>query len=318
MYLLLILLISPAWGRPRRTEIDNQFNSIIEFAQQTGNLLRNSSVIDEVIEKLQVAERDMIQMTAELKTLESSAFAWFEGAEEIESILEEVKTMHNIFSEFNLAKSFVKKTREELRKLAYRTVIDVSEVKPLIEALDQNNGALFFRISINRLKDLIKETLVTLEEAKMKYESGVQIFENIKFKFQIQNQNFQKSALNVNSAIKFNLRKVCQTCETLETFKLFESNVEKLQRISDNMLESINNFEKAIKRASDILVMETDLAGEWNQNAEIVDTNIEEYGTEEYLREFETFRGIFIDGLVALKNSAEAFLSQPKDIDQVN
>merc|ERR1712048_69278 len=141
-------------------------------------------------------------MTAELKTLKTEDFQIYVSlanqfqsyedvesyadVESIESMLEEVKTMDEFFPEFNLAKSYVKKTREELRKLAYRTVIDVSEVKPLIEALDQTNGALFLRISIDRMKDLINETLVTLEEAKIKYELGIQTFESISFKSKTQ------------------------------------------------------------------------------------------------------------------------------------
>merc|ERR1712241_168860 len=89
------------------------------------------------------------------------------------STLEELKIMDNVFPRFNMAKLYVRETREELRKLAYRTVSDVSDVKPLIEALDETNGQVFFKISINRLKDLINVTLVTLEEANVKYNSAI-------------------------------------------------------------------------------------------------------------------------------------------------
>jgi len=90
-----------------------------------------------------------------------------------------------------------------------------------------------------------------------------------------------------------------------------------LQRISDEMLESIDNFEEAIKRASDILVKDIHLAGEWNQNAKLVSANIDLY-PEEYLRTLESIRNIFIAGLETLKHSAEIFLAHPKDIDQVD
>jgi len=330
MYLLLILLISPAFGGPRRSDIDNQLNSIVEFTQETGKLLNDSSVMEDVVEMLQVAEKNMIQMTAELKTLKTEeirTFFLFVGSDVDVKTLEELKTMDNVFPKFNLAKSYVKETREELRKLAYRTVIEVSDVKPLIEALDETNGALFFKISINRMKDLMNKTLVTLEEAKIKYNMAIEDFENIKAKFQIKNgklqqfsQKTQESARNASSELKSKRAWnpfLSLFTEVDDVFEKLEFNLEKLQRISDNMLQSVNNFEETIKRASDILEKDIDLAGEWNQNAKTVSENINRY-PEKYLRTLQSIRSIFITGLDELKNSAEIFLAHSEHIDQVN
>ena len=66
MHLLLILLIPPAFGRPSISDIDSdsQFNSIVEFTHETGKLLNDSSVIDNVVKMLQAAEKNMIVMTS--------------------------------------------------------------------------------------------------------------------------------------------------------------------------------------------------------------------------------------------------------------
>lgn len=372
MHLLLILLIPPAFGRPSISDIDSdsQFNSIVEFTKETGKLLNDSSVIDNVVKMLQAAEKNMIVMTAELRTLKTEDIRTF--SESIDSgvdlsTLNELKTMDNVFPKFNMAKSYVRETREELRKLAYRTVIDVSDVKPLIEALDETNGALFIKISINRIKELMNVTLVTLEEAKIKYNLAIQDFENIKFIFAIKNrelqqfaQKIEESARNVSSTLKplilssgfpenselykylFDNEEsglnVSPTTIPFPTSLLISSTVfpislnsleayikmlninaflPTLQRISDEMLESINNFEEAIKRASDILVKDINLAGEWNQNAKLVSANIDLY-PEKYLRTVVSLRNIFLGGLETLKHSAEIFLAHPKDIDQVD
>merc|ERR1712079_130684 len=115
MYLLLILLISPAFGRPSSDQLDvgaeisNQLESFINFNNETGKMLLNSSLTEDVAKMLHEAEQKIIEMEAELKFLES----------------EELKFKDNYFPKFNEAKSYLRETRQELRKLAHRTVTDV-------------------------------------------------------------------------------------------------------------------------------------------------------------------------------------------------
>merc|ERR1712141_579495 len=76
MYLLLILLISPAFGRPSSgqldvaEEIDNQLNDIVDFNEETGKLLNNSKLYEKVSKSLQEAEQNILEMEAELKSLQ--------------------------------------------------------------------------------------------------------------------------------------------------------------------------------------------------------------------------------------------------------
>merc|ERR1712079_973592 len=117
MVILLILLLSPAFGRPSSdqdvgTQIDNQVDDIRHFSNETGKMLRNSSLTEEVIKMLLEAEQTILLMTAELKTLET----------------EEMKFKDNYFPNFNKAKAYLGQTRQDLRKLADRTVKDVRDM----------------------------------------------------------------------------------------------------------------------------------------------------------------------------------------------
>merc|ERR1712141_167604 len=150
MYILLILLVSPAFGRPTSpqlevgSEIDNQLDSFVDFSHEAGKLLRDSSMIEDVVGMLLVAEKDMIEMTAELTTLKSGGnlcdwFIWKGILANSSSTVEEIKDVGDVFPKFNVAKSYLRETREELEQLAYGTVIDVNDLKPLIEALEESD-----------------------------------------------------------------------------------------------------------------------------------------------------------------------------------
>merc|ERR1712242_573707 len=87
----------------------------------------------------------------------------------------------------------------------------------------------------------------------------------------------------------------------------------KFQTITERMSESVNNFDQAIKVAIGILTEEIELISIWNKSAKVVNKNIDEYPAE-YLRQYKSVRNIFISGLDDLKNAANKFLEQTKDI----
>merc|ERR1712062_729594 len=131
MIIFLILLVSPAFGRPSSdqdvgTEIGNQLSDIRHFSNETGKMLRNSSLTEEVIKMLLEAEQAILIMTAELKTLET----------------EEMKFKDNYFPNFNKAKDYLGRTRQDLRKLADRTVKDVRDMKVMLETFDNLNTSI--------------------------------------------------------------------------------------------------------------------------------------------------------------------------------
>merc|ERR1719325_204587 len=180
MVILLILLVSTAFGRPSSdqdvgTQIDNQVDDIRHFSNETGKMLRNSSLTEEVIKMLLEAEQTILKMTAELKTLQT----------------EEMKFKDNYFPKFNKAKAYLRRTRQ-----------DVRDMKVMLEAIDKTTDSsaanLFLKISMNRMKDLMIETLETLKKAKGKYNSALETFDNLNTS--IKKQNIQMNEFVTNSS----------------------------------------------------------------------------------------------------------------------
>jgi len=347
MNLLLILFILPAFGRPSSdqldvgAEIDNQLEIFTNFNNETGKILLNSTVVENVVKMLLEAERNILKMNAELKAMEN----------------QEIQFKENYFPTYNKAKSYLRETRQGLRKLADRTVTDVRDLKDLLEGLDKTNDFIFLKLSIDKMKNLMIETLKTLQEAKEKYNSALKAFDNLKSAIRSQNIQLTKmvtetseeyeawvaksgiayrtvagpggiltttacifldvlGALGICSAINAALiGTIVPTVEAQIAGKIekYRAEFEKMRDITDRMLESGDNFDAAIKVAIDVLNDEIDLIGVWNQRAKTVNRNIEQYPAE-FLTKFKSFRTIFINGLDDLDNAAKKFLAQPKDI----
>merc|ERR1712154_162788 len=89
--------------------------------------------------------------------------------------------------------------------------------------------------------------------------------------------------------------------------------LKKLKWITDEMLESGNNFDNAIKLAIKDLTHEIELIVVWTASAKVVERNIEKYPAP-YLRKYKSIRQIFKNGLDDLNNVANKFLAQSVDI----
>merc|ERR1712066_184618 len=314
MYLLLLLLVSPAFGRPSSDQLDvgedisNQLAIFTNFNNETGKLFVNSSVIKNVVKMLLEAENHIREMYVEQKKIET------------EHILFE----DNFFEEFNEAKSHLRQTGQGLRKLAHRTVADVRDLKTLLGAFDESNDndPFFLKIFINRMEDLMIETLEALKEAREKYNSAVENFDNLNSNITVQNLQLKKLGMEACSTENRCLGLAEDINEEIRTvICAIEMHLEKscrpelgnLKAISDKMLESGNNFEKTIKVGIALLNKEIELILIWNKSAKTVSKNIDEYPVE-FLREFKSLRTVFINGFDDLKNAADKFLAQPKDI----
>merc|ERR1712038_1953421 len=172
MVILLILLVSTAFGRPSSdrdvgTEIGNQLEDILEFNNEQGKLLNNSNLFGKVSESLKTAQQNIIDMEAELKSL----------ALKFSSLREEKSS----FPEFNKAKSSLRQTRQELRELAHRTVKEEKNVRILLDALDngKSHKPLLLKAAIGRMKLLMEETKEKLKAAKIKYEEAQLSYTNL-------------------------------------------------------------------------------------------------------------------------------------------
>jgi len=347
MYLLLILLVSPAFGRPSPDQLDvgedigNQLGIFTNFNNETGKLFVNSSVVENVVKMLLEAETHILKMNAELKTLET----------------QEIKFNASYFLQYNEAKSYLRQTRQGLRKLAHRTVADVRDLKILLGALDESKESVFIELFIEKMKDLMIETLKTLKEAKEKYNSAIETFDNLNLSIKSQNKHLEKmvtensdeynawvkklrggiygaittstiatiiadvfGCLGICSAVSGAISIGVTTTTELEIdliIQKYRAEFEKMKVITERMLESGRNFDKAINVAIGILTKEIDLITIWNKSAKTVSKNIDEYSVE-FLKEYKSLRTVFINGLDDLKNATENFLLQPKDIFKID
>merc|ERR1711953_1466888 len=165
----------------------NPFESFVSFNNETGNILGGSQLIKDVIKRLLEAEKNILEMQAELKLLET----------------EEMKFEDNYFPKYNEAKRYLRETRQELRELAYRTVTEVRDLKVLLEDLDKTNDPFLLKISIDQMKDLMIEALDTLKEAREKYNTAVQTFEDLNSS--IKTQNIQLKKMLIEDSEEYNV-----------------------------------------------------------------------------------------------------------------
>jgi len=339
MYLLLILLISPAFGRPSNALIDvggdiiNQLDSIVGFNEETKSVFNNSNLFEKMSASLKEAERNIHEMEVELKTLES----------------DELQFEDNYFPAYNEAKSYLRETRQGLRKLAHRTVTDVRDLKLLLEDLDKNEDTVLLKTAIGKMKDLMIKTLETLTEAKEKYNSAVETFDNLNSAIATHNRKLEKM-VNTNSAeykawtsktrggiygtitattvgcIIADILGALGICSAISLptsvtaiaaievgIAEYRAEMEKLVTITGRMLKSGRTVDQDIKQAIDILTEEIDLINIWANSAEVVSNNIDNY-PQEYLKKYISIRSVFINGLDDLKNASDTFLAQPVDI----
>jgi len=340
MYLPLLLLVPSAFGMPNSAilevgaDVVDQLDSVVGFNNQTQKVLNSfKNLFKEVSSSLKEAERNIYKMDTELKSLQSDQLQFEE----------------NYFPKFNEAKQYLRKTRQQLRKLAERTVTEVRDLKVLLEDLDANNDSVLLKAAIDRMKNLMSETSNTLKEAREQYNSAVETFDNLNSSIQTQNRKLVKlvttdsaeykawtekvrggtygtiGALTVGLIIAdvFGCLGICSAANVVasaSTTAAIESEIAtyraelyKLKEITDKMLESGKNVDKTIDEAIEILTKEIDLINIWTVRADVVSNNIEEY-PEEFLKKYVSIRTVFQNGLTDLKEVALDFLAQPIDI----
>ena len=325
MYFLLVLLLSPTYGMPSSAQhgvgvdIGKELEKVFNFTTETGNLLNNSKLFEKFSDRLKEAENAFLEMEIELKTMEKE--------------VKELQFEDDYFPKYNEAKRYLRKTRGELRKLAYKNVAAVGELKILLEAVDETEDHILLKIAIERMKDLMIETLESLEAARKQYKSALITFENLISSVKVQNgilaKVVSKDEAEYEDWAKYS-RDVSDGCAIGDWFTFGLCNVfhkyinkvpleesrqelEKLKTITDNMLEKGNILDQAITEAIGILTHEIDLIDIWANSAELVAKNIEEYKVQ-LLIKYKAVRTVFQNGLDDLKEIAEKFLKQPVNI----
>jgi len=191
MALLLILLISTAFGMPSSGQHDvgakiaNQLEIFNNYSNEAGKLFDNSSLIEKVVESLLGAEENLLQMEVGLKSLKYE--------------VPKLRIDGNYFSDFNKAKSYVRQTRQGFREFAYKTVIELRDLKILIQDIDKSQDSILLKISLGKIKDLMIKTLKTLKEAEENYKNAVELFKGLNTSITSKHEELEKM-LNRNSA----------------------------------------------------------------------------------------------------------------------
>merc|ERR1712018_27970 len=326
MYLLLILLVSPTYGRPSSDQdaeanIENQLDDILEFNSKTGKLLNNSNLFGKVSESLKNARQNIIDMEAELNSLALK--------------FSSLQKTRSFFPDFTKAQSSLRQTRQELRELAHRTVTEEENVRSLLEALDnaKSHKPILFKAAIGRMKLLMEETKEKLKAAKNKYEEAQFSYTNLISYVKVQQDVLGTEAEKIYAKFEEDkeyteeVRSDCKIaswftfglCSLIHHFvnevPLEQARVERedLERRSQNLTERAEILKKDVNEAIEIMDDEIKLIDKWAISAEKMEKNIDDI-PEESLRVFEAFRRVFKLGLDDLKKAAEDFLAQPTHI----
>merc|ERR1711963_215269 len=171
MYLLLILLISPALGRPSSAQsgVGNKLEAVSEFTKEMSRGMKNSKLFGNVDEHLQEAKQNIREIEEELRSLESEVTG--------------LQNTDNYFPEFEKALDYIRLARKDLSKLAQTTQITATNLTWNLAVLDYNPDPNFqlplISTFIATTKSLMLETKEKLEDAREKYNSALQAFENL-------------------------------------------------------------------------------------------------------------------------------------------
>ena len=343
MCLPILFLISPAFGMPSDPlfqalpTIINQIDSLPGATEEIKAIFQNSNLTELIAARLEEAEKNIAEMDAALES-QKNVKLQFEK---------------KYFEEYNEAKRYLRETRQGLRKLADKTVLEVENLKFLLGELDNSvettESTFLLKESLGKMKDLMIETLKTLREANQKYNSALETFENLNIS--IEKQNLQLGNMLDEDSAEYEEWKtkmrggVYGTIGTTTTACIiadlsgalgicsgvnllissvagvvaeskiddYEATLEKLKTITQKMLENGNMFDQTINEAIDIFNKEIELINKWTNSAEVVNKNIDKYPLP-ILKKYRSIRPLFVKGLDDLENAAKDFLAQPVDI----
>ena len=115
---------------------------------------------------------------------------WLKEADEnIEKLVEEMeevkldakKIQNNFIDKYLKSKTELRRVRQNLRKLAYKTVTASEDIKLLLDAMEGNPDPVLQQAQVATMKDLLKETKILLSDANEKYNTAVDILSSLSF-----------------------------------------------------------------------------------------------------------------------------------------
>merc|ERR1712079_276986 len=265
MYFQLFLLIAPAFGMPSKSaggggEV-NEFQSLIDFSRETGDLLDNSQWIKEVFESLEKTEKNLLDLEVELKTM---PYADKTG----------VGLEDDLFPEYNNAKRYLRETGQKLREFAYKTVAEARDLKTLFVAVDESQDSGLLQIAIKKMTGFMSDTVEIFREANEKYQTAKKTFVDLKNSSTGSKDKVQKM-LNTDSAEYREWVKVVSEA-VKEEFKYSE----RVQNLTDEIHAHFAKDAEENEKAEKIEKAEENAKAEENEMAEpeIEKTDIQRTG----------------------------------------
>merc|ERR1712173_43185 len=134
MYLHLLLLISPALGMPTSDLMENGESDFLPgFTEDTKAIFKNvmSEMYEKVAENLLKAEKNILELNMKLRLFKT----------------EEANFKEDYFPAFNEAKRYLRESRQKLRKLADRTVKEITALKVLLKDVDESEDPVLLKLS---------------------------------------------------------------------------------------------------------------------------------------------------------------------------
>jgi len=321
MYLLLILLITPALGRPSSAQADvvNKLQTVNEYTKGMSQLMKNSRLLGTVDAHLQEAKQNIREMDAELRSLQSE--------------IRGLRNTDNYFPEFEEALEYIRQARKDLAKLAKTTEIEANKLLTWLEILDSVEDSAILTKFIASLKSLMLETKKKLEDARGKYNSAHQAFDNLIRSVATQNGILDQTVKQMNAQYQGDktytesVRYWCKWaaiptlgfCSLIHHFAnevpLEEDRVKlvNLKSKSDEILGKTRILNRDIEDAIEVITVEVELITKWAVSAEVVSQNIVQF-PEESLRKFKGTRIVFKNGLNALRIDAKNFVDLILDV----
>merc|ERR1712241_135085 len=242
---LLLLLISTAFGMPSSGQHDvgakiaNQLEIFNKYSNEAGKLFVNSSLIEEVVESLLGAEENLLQMEVGLKSLKYE--------------VPKLRIDGNYFTEFNKAKSYVRQTRQGFREFAYKTVIELRDLKILIQDIDKSQDSILLKISLGKIKDLMIKTLKTLKEAEENYKNAVELFKGLNTSITSKHEELEKM-LNRDS---YEYKDWVKIVTEVETEVCQNRSKDSENRLNQFWKDAGNYVKEAIKKVDVLKVINT-------------------------------------------------------------
>jgi len=262
----------------------------LEKFQSAKNILKKS--LDDLKNSAELAEPFLVQRRTEavesLQEAEGNIEILMRKTDTLQSVVTELQDGTSYLESYNQRKRDIRQTRQELKELARRTLTKERELKFLLEDLLQNNNSFLFEFYAQRMNELLLKIKEKLEESREKYELAVKTIENL--------QSFLSSQKTVLK-------------QSLQRKELVEYKVQIL-RILD--LHG-NNLDKPLNMAKYILSYEIDIISNWTNGVMVAIADFKDYPVE-VLQIIQPNTEHFENGLDALKNVNELFLSTPQKI----